>query len=487
MSPAQPKLAQRVAEAIEREILARERPAGERLGTETELMARYGVGRSVLREALILIARDGLAEMRRGKIGGLVVRAPSEPLIVANLQTYLDLVVEDFDEIWRIRRELEAFALTLAIDRFEAGDLSEFERLEACFQAAQDQNARLALGGAALQAIAGASRNPFLSLLVNAFSSLGKHRLARSGAQPGSLLARAEEVAVLRREQLRAVMAAAPARALVASEQIFGLFEAMARLPAARGASQAEPFADEADSAEGSGKLADKVAQAIKDEIVSQGLSEGARVGSEPELMARYGVSRGAVREAIRILERLSVAGAARGKGGGLRVLAPTPHSVVRSTCVYLRARGVRQRSLQEVGEVVGRLAAEMAARNVGMLDAGNIRVRAEEIESLEAGSLRELAFAHFNMLGELSGSRAIGLVESILANLYSLDESTAATQVPERLRDLLDAILQGKPDLARRRMMLLQRAGATATALPLSQLQDPELLDVISRRAPKR
>src|SRR5690606_24108384 len=121
------KLAQQVAEEIERDIVGAERRVGESLGTEAELMARYGVGRSVLREALVLISRDGLAEMRRGKIGGLVVAEPSEPLIARNLRNYLDLVIGDWDELLSVREELEELALTLAIERFTAVDLPVFE------------------------------------------------------------------------------------------------------------------------------------------------------------------------------------------------------------------------------------------------------------------------------------------------------------------------------------------------------------------------
>jgi DNA-binding FadR family transcriptional regulator len=481
-----PKLAQRIAEAIERDILTSERPVGESLGTEAELMARYGVGRPVLREALVLVARDGLAEMRRGKIGGLIVTAPTEGHVAASLQNYLDLVVADFHELLRIRRELEDRALLLAIERFAPEDIPLFERLQAEFEAADDQRSKLAVGRAMLHAIATAARNPFLSVLVMAFSNLSTQRFARHTAQASALLAQAEAIARLRSEQLAAVLGAAHGRALVASDEIFAIFDRMSQARESRRPVEPEADAPFAEDGVKASKLAGKIAHSLKEQIVSERLSAGAHLGAEPELMMRYGVSRGVLREAVRILENLSVARMVRGKGGGLRVLTPTPHSVVRSACVFLRAN-VNPRNLQEIGEGIGRLAAEMAAVNAAHRDPERVRAQIRGLAELEGSTLRQLAFAHYNILGDLSGSRAIGMIVSILANLYALDESDSADQVivreivPQRLRDLIDAIGSGRPDLSRRRMALLQRSGARVRLRPLASFGDPELLEVLT------
>lgn len=487
------KLAQRVADEIERDILGGGRQVGDSLGTEAELSARYGVGRSVMREALVLVARDGLAEMRRGNVGGLIVSAPSERHIASSLQTYLDLVVTSFEEHWRIKRELEDLALTLAIDRFEAEDIAKFDALEAQLDAAVDERARLRLGGTIMRTLAGTARNPYLSVLIAAFAGLTYERFARSRAQLASLLAHAEEIYRLRREQLSAVMGADLGRAMVAGRQIYELYDAIAALPSDPqhpdpGDEPAEW--DLASATASPQKLAEKVARAIKNRVVSERLTEGAHLGSEPELIAAYGVSRGVLREAIRILERQSVVRMVRGKGGGLRVSAPRPVSVVKSASVYLRALNIRQRSLQEVGRAMGLVAAELAARNAAGWEPQRLQARLAALASARAATVRELAFAHFNVLGDLSGSRAIGLVMSIGGNLYALDESEEADQIivrevlPERLRDLVAAIATGDPDLARRRMFMLQRAGARGQLRPLAALAAPELLNVLDRKA---
>jgi hypothetical protein len=128
-----------------------------------------------------------------------------------------------------------------------------------------------------------------------------------------------------------------------------------------------------------------------------------------------------------------------------------------------------------------------MAAVNAAHRDPERVRARIRGLAELEGSTLRQLAFAHYNILGDLSGSRAIGVIVSILANLYALDESDSADQVivreivPQRLRDLIDAIGSGHPDLSRRRMALLQRSGARVRLRPLASFGDPELLEVLT------
>ena len=69
----QEKLAEQIALAIERDIIEFALPAGTNLGREGDLTARFGVSRSVFREAVRLVVDSGLASVRRGHQGGLIV------------------------------------------------------------------------------------------------------------------------------------------------------------------------------------------------------------------------------------------------------------------------------------------------------------------------------------------------------------------------------------------------------------------------------
>ncbi len=66
-----------LAEKIENEIVASGWQVGQVIGSEAELCERYGVSRAVFREAIRLVGHHGVAEMRRGPGGGLVVVEPN--------------------------------------------------------------------------------------------------------------------------------------------------------------------------------------------------------------------------------------------------------------------------------------------------------------------------------------------------------------------------------------------------------------------------
>lgn len=71
-----PKASDAVVGGLRRWIISQDLPVGHRLPGEVQLAERYGVGRAAVREALRLLERDGLVEVRRGVNGGIFVRHP---------------------------------------------------------------------------------------------------------------------------------------------------------------------------------------------------------------------------------------------------------------------------------------------------------------------------------------------------------------------------------------------------------------------------
>lgn len=64
----------------------------------------------------------------------------------------------------------------------------------------------------------------------------------------------------------------------------------------------------------------DDVARLIQEQILARALNPGERLGTESELAFEFGVSRPAVREAVRLLTAANLVRAARGPGGGVFV-----------------------------------------------------------------------------------------------------------------------------------------------------------------------
>ncbi|GAA2734140.1 FadR/GntR family transcriptional regulator [Actinocorallia aurantiaca] len=73
----QPLLAELVAARLRERILGGELREGDVLPPQEQLMAELGVSFGVVREALRLLENDGLVVVRRGNVGGAVVRSPN--------------------------------------------------------------------------------------------------------------------------------------------------------------------------------------------------------------------------------------------------------------------------------------------------------------------------------------------------------------------------------------------------------------------------
>jgi DNA-binding FadR family transcriptional regulator len=96
------------------------------------------------------------------------------------------------------------------------------------------------------------------------------------------------------------------------------------------------------------GKLAYIIARKIAEQVVDRGWVVGEKLGTEPELLKRFRVSREPFREAIRILERQGIVRSERGWNGGLVVQAPALTAVSKIIKTYFEFADI---SFSEVTE----------------------------------------------------------------------------------------------------------------------------------------
>src|SRR5689334_16622685 len=89
MDTARQKKAMAIAERVQQDILSAASPPGTVIGSEMQLCAKYGVGRMAFREATRILQFRGVAQMRRGPNGGLIVGAPRHDLLITRLATLL--------------------------------------------------------------------------------------------------------------------------------------------------------------------------------------------------------------------------------------------------------------------------------------------------------------------------------------------------------------------------------------------------------------
>jgi len=467
---AEGKLAQRIAGLIEGDIASGGYAPGVKLGTEEGLAERYQVSRSVLREALALVEHSGLASSRRGKGGGLIVGGATAESIAANLQRYLDVISRDVEETLDIRRTVEGLTSRLAAQRLDEMQLQALLELVALGDAARSPQEQVAAVVRMVRQTEQAARNPMLQVLSLLVGRQTLHHLGGEGAQ-ARLFARAGEDVAHRKALVLAIVANDGGHGWPQVCQIMDLFAEVIVGPK-RPAKRAAVFdPDLLPALHGMAKetgLAGGVAVRLRNRIVDEKLGEGDLLGSEAALIAELGVGRGVFRSAVRLLEQLSVVKMAPGKNGGLRVLTPDPSAVIAGAVGQLRALGVRWAHVEEVVEVLAPLALERALAGAAAAGRQDLAAIFEFFRTLEGASLRDFAVAYQQAMAQVAASETptlsfmFSLMEAVirLCEGGELDEARVSVVLPDGLDRLQDAILAGNVALARRRMILLPKAG---------------------------
>ncbi len=164
-------LTERVREALAARITSEKLRPGDRLPSERELIAEFGVSRTVIRDALSRLRVEGLVEPRQGS--GVFVCEPPYPLTSSRAGETLSSIVETLE----IRAAIEIEAARLAATRGSPAQLTEIgERWEA-MRHAGDAQASEAADLAFHLAIAAAANNP---RFVEFFDFLGPRTIPRS-------------------------------------------------------------------------------------------------------------------------------------------------------------------------------------------------------------------------------------------------------------------------------------------------------------------
>src|SRR5260370_34433676 len=113
------KGASQLGRSIEADIVRRGWTVGESLGSEHALQQRYGVSRSVLREAVRLVEHHQVALMRRGPNGGLLICEPDAGPATRAVVIYLECPGATIGGLLNARLGLEPLARSLAAGRID--------------------------------------------------------------------------------------------------------------------------------------------------------------------------------------------------------------------------------------------------------------------------------------------------------------------------------------------------------------------------------
>lgn len=168
-----------------------------------------------------------------------------------------------------------------------------------------------------------------------------------------------------------------------------------------------------------------QVAEAIKVWVVEQGLQAGDRLPGEAELIRRFGMSKGTIREAMRILEAQGLIKTRTGPGGGSFV-----HEVSRQRAKALLGNYFyfKDLSIGDIYQLRLTLEPELAASLAGRLSADVLRMLEDNIAeySSPAADIHEeraqhVASLRFHaILAEQAGNPLLGFVVDFMVNLLS-------------------------------------------------------------------
>ncbi|MEI8188535.1 MAG: FadR/GntR family transcriptional regulator [candidate division NC10 bacterium] len=169
----EPKLADRATLQLQSLIVGHAFRPGDRLPSERELGQRFGVSRTVVREALRTLSTKGLVEVRDG--AGAYVRAPSTELVSELLGicvSHMETGDVTSGHILEMRRILEIEMADLAAQRRDAQDLGELEKLIG-LSAGQRSRAEWAkIDYEFHDAVAVASKNPLFPIVLRSISEV---------------------------------------------------------------------------------------------------------------------------------------------------------------------------------------------------------------------------------------------------------------------------------------------------------------------------
>ncbi|MFE9959325.1 FadR/GntR family transcriptional regulator [Micromonospora sp. NPDC005299] len=229
-------------------------------------------------------------------------------------------------------------------------------------------------------------------------------------------------------------------------------------------------------------KMSELVARQVVEDIVEHGLRTGAALPTEAQMLQAYGVSRGTLREALRILENNGLVRVRPGRGGGPVVGAAQPHTFGRTLALFLQMDRTSFGELVEARVIMEPMMARLAAER---RDPARLRELAEsmgEHQSMEDRDERDYlaVLQRFHgVVAGVSGNGVLDLFGRALKEIYT-ERVVAAERRPERWAEVrrehqavAEAIVDGDGAVAEELMRVHMVALATHLERDYAGLRD--------------
>lgn len=167
----EPTLSDRVVASITEVIVSGKLKPGDRLQSERELGERFGVSRTVIREAIRSLAAHGLVESRPGN--GVMVAGVGPEAVSRSMALFLRGNAQiDYSKVHEVRSAIEIEMTGTAAERADAEDLAALRSLLGEMAEADDAEAGARLDAAFHEAIAAATHNELYAVMLGSIRDL---------------------------------------------------------------------------------------------------------------------------------------------------------------------------------------------------------------------------------------------------------------------------------------------------------------------------
>jgi DNA-binding FadR family transcriptional regulator len=169
-------------------------------------------------------------------------------------------------------------------------------------------------------------------------------------------------------------------------------------------------------------KMSERLARQIVNDIVSQNRVPGFKLPAEGDMVRDYHVSRGTLREALRLLEMQGLIEVKPGPGGGPIIAELHPADFARMLKFHFRIRGSTYRDVLiarlAIEPVMARLAAEASDPN-GLAALAKVIERCEQADLDDEHEWRESSHMFHGMVASMSGNTLLNLLGLSLKHIY--------------------------------------------------------------------
>jgi GntR family transcriptional regulator, transcriptional repressor for pyruvate dehydrogenase complex len=143
---------------------------GDRLPSERDLCARFGVSRVTVREALRVLEASGIVQIRVGARGGAFVTSPTSDRLGAGLADLISLSPITAADATEARMVFELGILPLVVERATEADIEELSELvKAAEKALKDGTYTMSDSAAFHVRVAACTHNPAIEMIVHSF------------------------------------------------------------------------------------------------------------------------------------------------------------------------------------------------------------------------------------------------------------------------------------------------------------------------------